>query len=180
MSIVGYLSILAIILLLRMILIEPELNRGEEQPRRTVCMSNLKQIGLALEIYSHDHNDNFPKNLSQIYPEYATDLIIFICPEKTPSISKEDVSINFNICYEYVSGMTNKYDRNCIIVFDKKGNHKRKTTVWEKMRGYPREENTGRNVCFVNTHVRWIPEEKLETTWQTHLSKLRYSRTQTK
>lgn len=36
----------------------------------TACKSNLKNIGTALEIYSTDHNGQYPGSLDELYPEY--------------------------------------------------------------------------------------------------------------
>ncbi|MCM8769078.1 MAG: DUF1559 domain-containing protein [Candidatus Omnitrophica bacterium] len=46
----------------------PALARAREQARRGVCISNLKQIGLALKMYSQDYDENFPFNESTTPP----------------------------------------------------------------------------------------------------------------
>ncbi|HEY6261307.1 MAG TPA: DUF1559 domain-containing protein, partial [Nitrospiraceae bacterium] len=38
----------------------PALSRAKEQSRRAVCSSNLKQIGLAMQMYLQDYNDTYP------------------------------------------------------------------------------------------------------------------------
>ena len=129
--------------------------KTREQARRAVCMSNLKQIGLALHMYAMDYDEHFPENLSALYPKYVSDLKVFICPSR-PGVTKEDVKKDFNICYKYVKGMSELYSDNCLIAYDKKENHKGK----------------GRNVCFVDGHLEWVPEEEWDSVWKKHLQEL--------
>ncbi|MCM8832671.1 MAG: DUF1559 domain-containing protein [Candidatus Omnitrophica bacterium] len=46
----------------------PALARAREQARRGVCISNLKQLGLALNMYAQDYDERFPTNV----PKEAT------------------------------------------------------------------------------------------------------------
>ncbi|MCS7180902.1 MAG: DUF1559 domain-containing protein [bacterium] len=46
----------------------PALARAREQARRGVCVSNLKQLGLALKMYAQDYDERFPTNV----PKEAT------------------------------------------------------------------------------------------------------------
>src|SRR5690606_11346984 len=39
----------------------PSLNRARETANRVKCASNLRQIGLALQMYSNDNNGNYPR-----------------------------------------------------------------------------------------------------------------------
>src|SRR5882762_9589619 len=55
-SIVELLVVTGIITVLVALLL-PSLNRAREQANRTRCMSNLRQIGLALTIYKNDFRD---------------------------------------------------------------------------------------------------------------------------
>lgn len=41
-------------------LLLPALSRAQRRAHRTVCLSNLKQIGLAMEMYLDDHEARFP------------------------------------------------------------------------------------------------------------------------
>ncbi|MCM8786130.1 MAG: DUF1559 domain-containing protein, partial [Candidatus Omnitrophica bacterium] len=69
----------------------PALARAREQARRSVCISNLKQIGLALRMYSQDYREFFPITsaitaqtavgcLGLLYPNYVSAQKTFICP----------------------------------------------------------------------------------------------------
>ena len=79
----------------------PALNKARETGRRSVCLSNLKQIGTGLEMYIHANKDHLP--VSRSYPlkpaageeEYPgiTGLLephlggkkVFLCPSDKPA-----------------------------------------------------------------------------------------------
>jgi hypothetical protein len=44
----------------------PALGKARQQARRTVSMSNLKQIGVAIQLYAADHNDAYPPDLNAL------------------------------------------------------------------------------------------------------------------
>ena len=58
-TLIELLVVIAIIAILAAILF-PVFARAREQARRSVCLSNMKQIGLGLGMYMQDYDQTFP------------------------------------------------------------------------------------------------------------------------
>ena len=58
-TLVELLVVIAVIAILAALLL-PALSRAKERAYRAQCTSNLKQLGVAIELYADDHNDQLP------------------------------------------------------------------------------------------------------------------------
>jgi len=128
----------------------PALARAREQARRAVCVSNLKQIALAMMMYAQDYREYYPPDMSVLYPSYVSWKKTFICPSTTAT--EQDVSENFSVCYGYVSGMNIQDPGDCILACDKENNHR----------------GDGVNVLFNTGYVKWVDARELPNLWDEH------------
>ncbi|MDQ3814840.1 MAG: DUF1559 domain-containing protein, partial [Armatimonadota bacterium] len=95
-TLIELLVVIAIIALLAAILF-PVFARAREQARKTSCLSNLKQIGLALMQYTQDYDETCPQTTykpdgvtdhwwpHQLFP-YTKSLQVYRCPNKHSSM----------------------------------------------------------------------------------------------
>src|ERR1039457_1495910 len=58
-TLIELLVVIAIIAILAALLL-PVLNRVKEHAQKASCISNLRQCGLALQIYAGENNDSYP------------------------------------------------------------------------------------------------------------------------
>ncbi len=70
---------IAIIAILTAILV-PVLGSAKRKGKDTVCLSNMRQLGLAFQLYVERYDDRMPDRWSRIHPAFTGDARIFLCP----------------------------------------------------------------------------------------------------
>lgn len=111
-TLIELLTVIAIIGILAAILI-PTVASVRDSAKSSVCVSNLRQIGLAASIYALDNNDRLPNAGTGTDPEWARTLAdyisvphtevasIFVCPSVTvpvqPSSNQNDVVVTYGM-----------------------------------------------------------------------------------
>ncbi len=111
------------------------LGAAREGARRAHCISNLKQTAYACERFSKDNNGKLPGTF-EVMLSMGIDKRIFSCPSRRGEMD-----------YVYVPGLEPGDPPDCILAYDKEGNHE-----------------GGRNVLFLDKNVKWMTEEAFQTT----------------
>ena len=118
-------------------------NRAMPRAKQAVCRANLKNLATATMMYSVDYDEQPPPNLAALNPYLGGPGAMMTCPSrKNPQPGRLD--------YVYVPPATRiiRVERpgDTILMCDLKGNH-----------------DDGRNVAFVDGHVRWMTESEFQS-----------------
>lgn len=86
LTLVEIVVVVALVVLLALLII-PALQVSSRDDRRSVCLSNTRQIGLAMKGYAMDHNDCFPAVSNPLLPPTSTSVFhsltnIYLQPDK--------------------------------------------------------------------------------------------------
>jgi len=86
-SLIELLVVIGIIMVLAGMLF-PVFSSARAMARQTVCISQLRQLGMALRMYHQDF-DQYPPHLSALYPAYVSAAALFLCPNDPDSGQRE-------------------------------------------------------------------------------------------
>ena len=113
-TLIELLVVVAIISLLAAILF-PVFARARENARRSSCLSNLKQIGLGVMMYTQDYDERLPASsvssapikptFSAYVQPYIKSTQLFVCPSSSAPANGNSYGYNYYfLAYDAISG----------------------------------------------------------------------------
>ncbi len=171
-TLIELLVVIAIIAILAAILF-PVFARAREKARQTSCLSNVKQIMLAVQQYAQDYDERMPRHgnspdwTDQIYP-YVNNVQVYNCPSASNNgpTTLAELGALFNYSYNYYSnsGQNNMKlaqiarPSEALVILDGSyyiSNPWRNDGSAIDNDGVPRH-NEGANLGFADGHAKWM------------------------
>ncbi len=117
-----YFVVAFVLFLLSGLILGPHISRVSD---RTVCRSNLSQIGRACYMYSRYHNKDFPPSFLSLTNYYVEDPKLFICPGSGKQPGPME-TVDEWTDYILVTNLSAISDSDFVLVYCKPENHKKR------------------------------------------------------
>lgn len=172
-SVIGC-AVIALLLIVLALVVFPVWARHREKARATSCLSNVKQLGLALMQYAHDHDDTMPDatRWCDLTLPYTRNSYLHICPDADAPWRKGvgTYAMNGALSGHGPSGIGSPEEM--VALFDSPigwnlhggpslvvNRHKKRTEgIVDRMINGRR---IGANVTFADGHSKWIDERRV-------------------
>ena len=127
----------------------PPGGRVGKRALRANCQSNLRQIGLAINGYSEDYDQDFPPSLAELWPDYVNNAKLFKCPATADTGWQDFVAgkaTEKSSSYVYLPGRFAAAPGDFVLAYDRSKDH---------------HVDAGINAVFVDGHVEWVSAAKM-------------------
>lgn len=113
----------------------PSVSRAREITKRAISAANLRSLGLACQVYAHDHGGRFPDRLERLVEDGLTTPDALHSP-RDPDDDETRVS------FEYIAGQDQSADPRNVLAYE------------------PPRDDEGTNLLFVDGHAEWMSIDK--------------------
>jgi hypothetical protein len=133
-----------------------EVRRAGRASNQTLCVHNLKMLASALKIYAQDHGGKYPDRISELVPQYITNVSFLVCPEQGHTYQKTHEApypltlqtppeqIDALSSYRLLPGRSVRDAVDMVAAYEVGDNHFGK----------------GRSVLYMDGHGAWEPPDK--------------------
>ena len=169
-TLVEALMVIAVAVILAIVLFPAMIKNGEIR-KSAMCLSNLKQIGLAFHMYSQDNEGKFPADAGssnvtlegslELLKGYLDDPEVFICPISSDTAADSITNLHpvaEHCSYAFFLGLYKTADTNWAIVFDDCANAcdgQSQATNEIELAAADNHGQDGVNILYVDGHVKW-------------------------
>lgn len=152
----------------------PALSSAKEKAKKTLCQTQLRQIGIGYHMYANDNNENLPyamkscdKYLINFGKKYFDDPKIFLCPGDKQNKINEIISASLNMddsvsasyyhkCYTIPIKLNQHFPQEYPISFDSSVSISIFNDKNNKLNSqYQENHKKGKNILYLDGHIEF-------------------------